>query len=54
MVNKESAMDMAYRLLQEGKSKGDIGRVIGADKKQVAKLLAKAIKAKGERNVGID
>lgn len=38
------------RLFVEGKSKAEIGRLIGKDKKQVASLLARAIKERGNGN----
>lgn len=50
MVNQESDEEMALRLFQEGKSKADIGKVMGRDKKQVAKLLTRAMRAKGEQH----
>lgn len=44
MVTRAIDMDTALRLFKEGKSKAEIGKVIGKDKKQVAKILARAIK----------
>ena len=46
-------MDTVLRLFKEGKSKAEIGKEMGKDKKQVAKILARAIRAKGEQH-GID
>lgn len=37
----------ALRLFRAGKSKAEIGKLLGKDKKQVAVLLAKAMKELG-------
>ena len=50
MVIRACDMEMALKLFQGGKSKADIGKVMGKDKKQIAKLLARAIRAKGEQH----
>lgn len=50
MVIRACDMDTALRLFKEGKSKAEIGKVLGKDKKQVAKILARAIHAKGEQH----
>lgn len=39
-------MDAVLRLFQAGKSKAEIGRELGKDKKAVSKLLARAISAR--------
>lgn len=36
-------LDEALRMWKSGKSKAEIGKILGKDKKQVAKLLATAI-----------
>ena len=46
MVIRAIDMDTALRLFKEGKSKAEIGKVMGKDRKQVTKLLARAIKEK--------
>jgi len=43
MVIRAIDMSESLRLFQEGKSKAEIGKILGKDKKQVAKLLARAI-----------
>ena len=45
MVIRAHEMDAALRLFQAGKSKAEIGRELGKDKKAVSKLLARAISA---------
>lgn len=50
MVIRACDMDTALRLFQEGKSRADIGKALGKDRKQAAKILARAIRAKGVRN----
>ena len=50
MVIRACDMETALRLFREGKSKADIGKVMGKDKKQVSKILARAIQAKGEQH----
>lgn len=50
MVIRAIDMDTILRLFREGKSKAEIGKVMGKDKKQVAKLLARAIQARGAHN----
>ena len=42
-------MAEALRLFKEGKSKAEIGAIMGKDKKQVAKIMARAIRAEGEK-----
>lgn len=49
MVIRAIDMDTAIRLFMSGKSKAEIGKEMGKPKKQVEKLLARAIKAKGEQ-----
>lgn len=44
MVIRAVDMDTALKLFKEGKSKAEIGRIMGKDRKQVTKLLARAIK----------
>lgn len=46
MVIRAIDMDTALRLFQEGKSKAEIGRELGRDKKAVSKILARAIAAR--------
>ena len=43
MVIRAIDMDTALRLFREGKSKAEIGKVLGRDKKAVSKILARAI-----------
>lgn len=50
MVIRSCDMELALRLFQEGKSKAEIGREMGKDKKQVSKLLARAIREKGAQH----
>lgn len=45
-ANCEAAREV-MRLFREGKSKADIARQLGKDKKQVARLLAQAIREMG-------
>lgn len=54
MVIKEQQMHDAMRMFREGKSKAEIGRAIGKDKKQVGKLIAAAIKHKEDSIHGND
>ena len=46
MVIRAIDMDTALRLFQAGKSKAEIGKALGKDKKQVTKILARAIAAR--------
>lgn len=50
MVTRAIDMDTALRLFKEGKSKAEIGKVIGKDKKQVSKILARAIRGDSNGN----
>lgn len=51
MVTRACDMDEALRLFREGKSKAEVGKIMNKDKKQVGKLLARAIREKSnERN----
>ena len=50
MVIRACDMDTALRLFKEGKSKAEIGKAMGKDKKQVDKILARAIQARGEQH----
>lgn len=49
MVIREEEAVEALRLFLAGKSKAEIGRMIGRDKQQVGKLLSWAMANKGER-----
>lgn len=49
MVTRACDMDEALRLFREGKSKAEIGRLMGKDKKAIEKLLARAIRESGAK-----
>ena len=50
MVIRSCDMETALKLFQEGKSKAEIGKAMGKDKKQVVKLLSRAMRARGEKH----
>ena len=54
MVIRQDEVQEAMRLFREGRSKAEIGRAIGKDKKQVGKLIAAAIKHKEDSSHGND
>ena len=50
MVIRACDMDAALKMFREGKSKADIGKALGKDKKAVSKILARAINNNNGRN----
>jgi len=50
MVIRACDMDTALKMFREGKSKADIGKALGKDKKAVTKILARAINSSSGRS----
>ena len=48
MTIRAVEIDEAARLFRQGKSKSEIAKLMGLDKKKVGKLLARANATKGE------
>ena len=44
----------ALKMFRDGKSKADIGKALGKDKKAVSKILARAINNSGRNTHGTD
>lgn len=51
-LSQAPSADEIYRLFQAGKSKADIGKMLGIERSRVAKMLAKAIQERARHGNG--